>query len=137
MIRARHLLVAVVVLACAGESSAQPAPGVPGPPRPVFSPYLNLARRDAPPAVNYYGIVRPQFATYNAIQSFQQQLSSVQQTEAQPAVGGGLPVTGQPAFFLNTGGYFLNNRAGVGPVNPSVTTRSAPFTPPPMRPGRR
>ena len=37
--------------------------------RPVFSPWLNLNRTDAPVATNYYGLVRPEF---NALSSFQQ-----------------------------------------------------------------
>ncbi|MCI0700963.1 MAG: hypothetical protein L0241_07765 [Planctomycetia bacterium] len=129
MVRFREVLVAVVSVACvasvASEASAQPGPppGVPGPSRPVFSPYLNLVRRDASPAINYYGIVRPQIAAYNAIQSTQQQLSQLRQAEAQVDIVTGLPVTGQPSYFLNTGGYFLNHRAGGGPVNSSVTTR--------------
>jgi hypothetical protein len=137
MVRFRELFVVVVITACvASEASAQPGPppGVPGPSRPVFSPYLNLVRRDVSPALNYYGIVRPQLNALNALQSVQQQLGALQQA-AQPDIVMGLPVTGQPTYFLNNGGYFLNYRAGGGPINPSLTTRPAPFTP--NRPGGR
>src|SRR5688500_1448403 len=57
------VVAAVVLASVGGRACAQPAPGVGAPPRPVVSPYLNLARRDVNPAVNYYGIVRPQLAT--------------------------------------------------------------------------
>jgi hypothetical protein len=129
--------VAAVVLVCAGEwcSAQQPAPGVLGPPRPTFSPYLNLARRDVDPGVNYYGIVRPQIATANALRSLQQQAApSVLPAVNQPAVDPGLPITGQPTYFLNTGGYFLNSRTGAAPLTVTRTTRPAPFTPAIPRP---
>lgn len=131
------VLFAVAVLACAGGrgSAQQPAPGVLGPQRPTFSPFLNLARRDVDPALNYYGIVRPQIATANALRSLQQQAApSVLPTVNQPAVDPGLPITGQPTYFLNTGGYFLNSRAGAAPLMTTRTTRPAPFNPPIPRP---
>jgi hypothetical protein len=136
---------AVLLLACAvGRSAAQPpVPGGPSPgvlapqSRPSFAPYLNLTNRNVDPAVTYYGIVRPQITTNNAVQALQQQAaaSAMQAAEKQPAVDPGLPVTGQPTYFLNTGGYFLNSRSGLVPLNATRTTRSplspsAPFNPP-------
>ncbi len=149
--RTKYLFAAAVVAAAVTPGlgrAQQPAPGVPAPARPVFSPYLNLLRRDASPAINYYGIVRPQINTMNALQMQQQQISTIARQETQNqgagAAAADLPVTGQPAYFLNTGGYFLNNRVSmgaVGPVNPSVTTRrpAAPTMPgpPPRAPGVR
>jgi hypothetical protein len=102
---------------------------------PVYSPYLNLVRRDSSPGANYYGLVRPQLAAAGAIQSLQQQVNSVRQMEAAGVVATDLPVTGQPVTFLNTGGYFLNNRAGVGPGVGVATTRALP-TAPARPPGR-
>jgi hypothetical protein len=137
MVRSNWLFFAAgVVMVCAGRGPAQqPAPGVPAASRPVYSPYLNLLRRDASPANNYYGLVRPQLATQGALQSLQQQVNSVRQMEAAPTAEGDLPITGQPATFLNTGGYFLNNRVGAGPGSAVVTTRPRPVTParPPAR----
>jgi hypothetical protein len=128
---------AVVALACvAGRGSAQP-PGIqppfPGGPtlaRPAVSPYLNLTSRVIDPAVTYYGIVRPQFVTNNAIQSLQQQVT-LPLAAAQTAGDAGLPVTGQPTYFLNTGGYFLNARTGSAPpLTGNMTRPAAPLTPP-------
>jgi hypothetical protein len=129
------LVVAVAALACAaGRSSAQPPlPGVLAPPRPTFSPYLNLTNRNMDPAVSYYGIIRPQIAAAGAIRSLQQQVASSTQpmAGAQPAVDPGLPLTGQPTYFLNNGGYFLNSRTGGAPlVTTARTTRPLPLTPP-------
>jgi hypothetical protein len=125
------VVAAGVLAVCASRGSAQqPAPGVPAASRPVFSPYLNLLRRDSSPAINYYGLVRPQLVTQGALQSLQQQVNSVRQMEAAGAAATDLPVTGQPVTFLNTGGYFLNNRVGVGPVSQVATTRPRPVTPP-------
>jgi len=118
-------------------AQAQP-PGPVGVSRPVYSPYLNLVRRDAAPGINYYGLVRPQIAAQNNIQSLQQQITAgqrQQQSMSDPLANTGIPVTGQQVVFLNTGGYFLNNRSGGVPANPSLTTRSAGT---PARPaGRR
>jgi hypothetical protein len=125
--RPRYLIVVtgVVLLAAPNRGLAQfptPPRGPSGPTvaRPAFSPYLNLARQDVPAAINYYGLVRPQIATYQSLQSLQQQITTVAQAEAgasQGLVDPGLPVTGQPVSFLNHGGYFLTQRAG--PVAPN------------------
>src|SRR5207248_1125492 len=72
------VLVTVAALALATSAAAQPPPG-PGM-TPGFSPYLNLLNRGNP-AINYYGLVRPQFAFQNAIAGLQHQ----QQSLAQPA----------------------------------------------------
>jgi hypothetical protein len=132
MFRARDVfVVAVAVLVLPDAAQAQPAPGVLTPPRPTYSPYLNLVRRDAPAGVNYYGLVRPQIALQNNLQALQQQILAGQQLPAAGVgvVDSGLPVTGQQTFFFNTGGYFLNNRAGSVPVTSAGTTRSAPLAP--------
>jgi hypothetical protein len=125
---------AVVAFACtAGRCCAQPI-GLPGaaPGRPAVSPYLNLTNRNIDPAVTYSGIVRPQFATNSALRALQQQVApGALPAEGLPAVDSSLPVTGQPAYFLNTGGYFLNSRTGgAPPMTATRTTRPTPFTPP-------
>lgn len=127
------IALAVFLAAPAGQGRAQPqAPRVPLQAPPTFSPYLNLARRDSSPAINYYGIVRPQVATRNNLQSLQQQIAMEGQQLG--GAGGGvvnsdLPITGQPAFFLNTGGYFLNSRSGYVPSSITYSPRIAPPTP--------
>src|SRR5687767_4630019 len=109
MIRLTHLLVvAAAVLVTAAPGFAQPGPRAPAGPRPAFSPYLNLARRDVPAGVNYYGLVRPQLAAQANIQQLQQQIAGLQQGGGvQPgdlpgAADPRLPTTGQPTYFLNT-----------------------------------
>ena len=134
--------VAAFVLAPTGQALAQPqSPRVPLQNQPTFSPYLNLTRRDASPAINYYGLVRPQIATRNNLQALQQQLAmdgQQQQLVGQPVVNPDLPITGQQTFFLNTGGYFQNNRSGFAPTYINYTTGRSPPTPtrPATFPGR-
>lgn len=129
MSRLNGLFVAAgLLVVCAGSARAQ-QPGAPGAPRPVNLSYLNLLRRDAAPGVNYSSLVRPQLAAQGAIQSLQQQVNSVGQMEAAGVVATDLPITGQPVTFLNTGGYFLNNRVGVRPGYAVPTTRALPTAP--------
>ncbi|MDB5311328.1 MAG: hypothetical protein JWO38_5530 [Gemmataceae bacterium] len=118
-----------VVGVFAPVAPAQPPTPVSPVSRPAYSPYLNLVRRDAAPGINYYGLVRPQLATQNNLQMLQQQIATTQQQIAgQALVNSTLPITGQQTFFLNTGGYFLNSRAGIGPTNLTVATRGGPTT---------
>ncbi len=39
---------------------------------PVLSPYMNLARPGTNPAINYFGLVRPQIQTGQNLQNLQQ-----------------------------------------------------------------
>src|SRR5262245_18526540 len=90
---------------------------------PAYSPYLNLAR-GGNPAINYYGIVRPQIAYTNAVQTLQQQINSV---SAQAYIEGqattGLPVTGHQATYMNYSHFFP--ALGVTPGAPSAAARPA------------
>lgn len=54
-----------------------PAPAVPY--RPPVSPYLNLLNRQTNPAINYFGIVRPQLQFGQAIQQQQAELNQLRQ----------------------------------------------------------
>jgi hypothetical protein len=86
--------------------------------RPAVSPYINLVRPGAAPAINYYGIVRPEIAFRNSIGQLQSDVDANRQLittgrDAGGAVAGGL-ATGHSAVFLNTGGYFLSSAGGVG-----------------------
>ncbi|QDU24156.1 hypothetical protein [Urbifossiella limnaea] len=123
----KSLVAAAVLGTLAGAAKAQPpVPGGVGGAgniqRPSFSPYLNLLRSGSP-ALNYYGLVRPD-------QQFRQSITNLQGSVAanQQAIGGlqsevevGAPVTGHPTQFLNYGGYFLNSGPGSvgggGPAN--------------------
>ena len=111
-----------VLVAAAGPVRAQPpVPGGPAATRPAFSPYLNLARPGTAPALNYYGLVRPELQFRQSIQNLQGAVAANQQ-----AIGGvqaeatGVSPTGHPTQFLNYGGYFLTNA-------PTIGTRTAPL----------
>jgi hypothetical protein len=78
--------------------------------RPTISPYLNLVRPGANPALNYYGLVRPQIQTSRALQAFQQELLPVAGGLApaveQAGVASNLPTTGHKTSFYNYSTYF-------------------------------
>src|SRR5436309_1899614 len=78
-----------------GEARAQSALS-----KPTTSPYLNLNRPGIPPAINYYGLVRPQTEFRSDIGRLQQAVAApppAVQAEA-PST---LPTTGHPVGFLN------------------------------------
>ncbi|HJZ90701.1 MAG TPA: hypothetical protein VKE40_07480 [Gemmataceae bacterium] len=90
-----------------------------GAPPPAYSPYLNLIRPGANPALNYYGLVRPQQDFARTMQSIQGQLLNTQQAIADQASGD--LTTGHPTYFMNYGGYFMNT--GSGMTAPAGATR--------------
>ncbi|QJW99695.1 hypothetical protein [Frigoriglobus tundricola] len=113
----RILLLAALSLAAVPAletpTRAQPPGGPPGSPfagpRPAqFGNYLNLTRQGASPAVNYYGIVRPQAQFGDSIQQLQRQVaigpfSSFGDTTAeQPSI------TGHAFGFQNQSLYYQN-----------------------------
>jgi hypothetical protein len=78
-------------------------------PQPAFSPYLNMMRNN--PAVNYYGIVRPQMDTARALQQLQygQQFSQPGMNPlgvADPNNQNNFIITGHPVTFMNLSHYF-------------------------------
>src|SRR5947207_1462635 len=82
--------------------------------RPAVSPYLNLLN-SGDTAINYYGLVRPQFAYNRAIQNLGNEINYL---EANPA---GTQVnqqqffqTGNRATFMTQYRYFMNNGYGAG-----------------------
>lgn len=107
-------------------------------PPPAFSPYLNLNRAGASPAINYFGIVRPQIDFRNSIQGLQQDYRALAtQRPTDDPFTTDLPPTGHTPQFLNYGGYFgrpLNSvpgaQAGAGAAG------AARYTPPQTRTGR-
>jgi hypothetical protein len=111
---------ALTLLALAGLPAAQAqtyAPPVTNPFQPpVVSPYLNL-RRGGSPAVNYYGVIRPQEQTNASLHQLQQQVTTGQATLAGEAAALALPSTGHPTRFFNYSHYFFNQGgAGVVPA---------------------
>ncbi len=100
--------------------------------RPPVSPYLNLLRRGSDPAVNYYGIVRPEIEFRSGIQSLQQQVSTVGQevtAQDQQALNA-LPETGHAVQFFNYSHYygqgFNQGTAGARGVTRATTTAPTP-----------
>ena len=79
-------------------------------PRPVVSPYLNMTR-GGNPAVNYYGVVRPQMQFAGNLAALQQQVLTGQATLGAEAAAV-LPNTGHPVRFLNYSHYFFNMGGG-------------------------
>ena len=77
------------------------------PPGPTVSPYLNLARRGTLPAVNYYGLVRPQFDTYAGLQVLRQGILQTQAAVPTVADVDAIPTTGRPAGFMTHAPYFM------------------------------
>jgi hypothetical protein len=78
---------------------------------PVVSPYLNLVNPGGLPAINYYGIVRPELQFSGEQQQLRQQLSRLEgdiqepdrqrlQNAADAAAGG------QPRYFFNYSHYY-------------------------------
>jgi len=76
--------------------------------RPTVSPYLNLARPDGNVAINYYGLVKPEFAFRGAVGQLQQDVRANQDLFLSPqsAEANALPATGHAAGFQTHLGYF-------------------------------
>jgi hypothetical protein len=118
MLNRASLSLAPLAASCPAQAPPPPGPAPVLPP-PV-SPFLNLNRRGASVANNYYNLVRPQTVFYNSIQQLQQQagtfrqdLTGLEQAQAQGSRQPVLPATGHPVGFMNYGSYFMTmGRAG-------------------------
>ena len=80
--------------------------------RPTVSPYLNLLQ-GGNPAINYYGLVRPQLAFRNALQNLGENVNTIGNNvnsleTNQPTQ------TGHRSSFMTQGAYFMTNGSGVG-----------------------
>jgi hypothetical protein len=92
-----------------------------------YSPYLNLAR-PGNPAINYYGLVRPEFQARSTALALQSQLNQVSQQVANPApqaATGVLPQTGYTVRFLDYGRYFNRLGNATTPIRPGFSSRIA------------
>ena len=74
---------------------------------PAVSPYLNLVR-GGNPAVNYYGLVRPQMDAQHALQQLQSGVAAPASSLPMDAT----PNSGHPVQFMNFSHYFNNNVGG-------------------------
>jgi hypothetical protein len=120
----RNLKVAatVVLLFGSGVNAQAPQIGTYSPPvtnpRPVISPYLNLNRTGVNPAINYFGIVRPQMENHQAIQNLQQQVQVTQgmmQTQPGPMANDEIAPTGRTVgSYFNYSHYFPLYGRGAG-----------------------
>jgi hypothetical protein len=87
--------------------------------RPLVSPYLNM-NRSGNPAINYYGLVRPQINTAKSITQLQLQQQALPQL-GQPFAPVNdpsaftLPETGHPTTFFSYGTYFPTTTGGARP----------------------
>jgi hypothetical protein len=114
MSRFQPALIALTLALAAGAAQAQSPVGQPPalPYRysaPVVSPYLNLLNRGNP-AINYYGIVRPQVQANQQIQMLQYGLARTTAEEeaanATTAAPGQPPETGHVTGFMTYQKYF-------------------------------
>ena len=124
------VLVVIATLSLpAGDLCAQPPlPGGMSSRPPAFSPYLNLLRSGGSPALNYFGLVRPEMQFRQAIQTLNSDVAqNRQQIGNLDPTNSALPFTGHTTQFMNLGGYFMNSggnsasgsRYGSGAMNRS------------------
>ena len=97
----------VAVLMFGSPASAQN----PSQPSSSFN-YLNLTR-GGNPAVNYYGIVRPNAFNQNALVTMQQDYNSLTQSSTQ-SDSNSVRATGHAATFMNFGHYYPRLNPGGG-----------------------
>ena len=131
MQRRMILLFAIAASSLFATTARAQVPGFPGAPpfggglgvigRPTVSPYLNIMR-GGDPAINYYGLVRPQVAFSRAFQALDNNVVALQADVNQPSQ------TGQRSSFMTQGRYFMNTGTG-GPARqpqPIQTTQRPP-----------
>jgi hypothetical protein len=87
--------------------------------RPTVSPYLNIIR-GGDPAINYYGLVRPQIAFSRAFQAVDNSVVALQADANQPSQ------TGQRSSFMTQSRYFMNNSAPSRPPQQQQQTPQRP-----------
>jgi hypothetical protein len=109
----RFALPALVGLFCGTGSLLAQYPGMPGQ-RPPVSPYINLGRPQLAPAIDYYGIVRPQLDFRQSLAGINRQVTTNELAIGSLAESRVLPPTGvagnfntQYRYFM-TRGYYLN-----------------------------
>ncbi len=111
MVRFKPTLLALVLALVAGVTYGQAPVAPQGPTQPysppVFSPYLNLLNRGNP-AINYYGIVRPQLQDQEQLQRLQFGLARTNaEIEATTTTRPGeVPPTGHAVGFQTQGRFF-------------------------------
>jgi hypothetical protein len=114
---------AALLLGVGTNSATAQNPALP----PPVSPYLNLLRAGSSPAVNFYGLVRPQIETRNSLRRLQQEVSANQQQMPIPQEDdAGLPATGHAAQFGTERLFFMTRGAQSAGGAPSRSTFFSP-----------
>jgi hypothetical protein len=90
--------------------------------RPALSPYLNLLH-GGNPAINYYGLVRPQQEFGSAIQEIQNEMSAPHPMLTGANGATNLPITGHPSRFFSYQGHFFTH---LGSGNGGTRTSGTP-----------
>ena len=81
--------------------------------RPAFSPYLNLLRPGVNPAINYFGLVRPQQEFRSGINTVQSELQGVGTAVNRLSYSDyGMRETGHAAGFMTQGSNFMTMQGG-------------------------
>ena len=111
------LPLAALLLALTGQTARAQIGQPPTNPliRPPVSPFLNLTRTGVNPAINYFGLVRPQLQT-------QHDLQQLQAAAAQPYLDNTALLT-QPIVNTGTGaGFLTSNKYFLTSGRPGTTT---------------
>jgi hypothetical protein len=95
-----------VAMLASGLLTAAASAQVPGGYRPAVSPYLNL-RLTGDPALNYYGLVRPQVVANKTFQALGNDINNLEAANSSNQ----LVQTGHASSFMTQGRYFMNNGA--------------------------
>jgi hypothetical protein len=111
-----------VATACQAQFNPRFGAGAPGP---AVSPYLNL-QRGGNPAINYYGLVRPQVAAARAFESLGNDVANLEASSQ-------VVQTGIRSSFMTQGRYFMNNGAVGAPRTNAGATSPATGTAPRRR----
>jgi len=105
-------LTLMTILLLNSQANAQGAP-----PSTAFN-WLNLNRAGVNPATNYYGIIRPNNMTQNALTNLNQDFNNLRQSGQQSRNPDEIQATGHAATFMNYGHYFPRLNSGGGPMRP-------------------
>jgi hypothetical protein len=118
----------VVTAILAGQSARAQQPGGLDPSRrPAVSPYVNLLRTGSSPAINYYGIVRPEIMFGNALNQLQSQQATLANQQQDQAAAIALPATGHRSGFMTQGKYFMSSG---GQTSATTFAKAAGISPP-------
>ena len=138
--RYHFLIVALLFVAGSDSASAQSRPNKafanarsPITSRPTISPYLNLLRQGNP-ALNYYGLVRPEQEFRAANDQFRNQFSDVREKVdelKEKDAASNLGITGHHVRFLG------DQTGGTGSVRQSLSERTQNSSKLPPTPGSR